>query len=1524
MTVPTAMMMTSPTDTAAADAYRRIRQQQRPVGAQPAVPGMMTGAESLDQWPTESRLETRAYLPQFADPTLMERFTDETGKVIPGAYARFIDHGIAVNNALKWVFESMGLEGAAAYQQQVVDTTQRVALDETLFGQAAQEGGPGAFIGGVATDMLPSLGAAKIRRGAKGAALLYYGIVAAGGGSEDYAETMRGRGMEPDAISAITVGVGYGAIEVVTEKLGIDLIGLKYGPEAARKIGDLVLKGEFSAAGRAIGGIVGVGASGASEEAMAQLGQNAIALAFDPERPIFEGVGESAVAGMLGAQMHIASNFGLTSAKNVIKPPKPGDPDFRPTRRQAMAWESAQADLLSTLPHASQQAIVNRIDVSLRGESTAETQAIAIGDERVEIAINRMDAEAQQAAIEEIDSVLDDQAAALTELDRESLQLLRKRIELINRGPMQHRDEADAEAWERVVKEAKEIEESGLPADGPSGEAAAEIEASPEVKQRQPSIAQEVRGQINALFEAMGIRPREKGRQPITKEQRQAVRDQIEYQVRSEREKVRAARMDQKQKDKAELQRVDATLRRRIADRDTAIGVRDEVIRLAKQYMPPEMRGRILTTLPKIRPGSRNLIKKLAQAVETIKMEIDKAETAEARSAARDAMKALKSAKLRPEFHQQVKEKLRELNIQPSALSSKKRAELEALENYVMAYGDTFGIAPAKIAELARLTQRPVSELSKDEAQYVADMIAATLHANDMTNKLIMSIRNQQRAARIDRVLKEMQMVGFLVERKQLPSGRLEPPTRVGLYTMPFSAIANTNQGQQAELLGGPYGMTYKVLADDIFEAEHRQLSLYQSGTNELHAAMDDHGFPQGSEAAAKLSQTAAQVYGRLEAWRRGEPARKGDTKADIREFTLESGDTIKVDPDQRMHLMAALMDEWQMHQITRENGGAPIYIDGTPKGQYHQLTVNDAYRILNPEDEEGKNYKAFVTRMMDYIAGPVRDAMRQYSIETHGFDITQAGYYFPINRVIEGQTREDLRSGPSVFAATIEGASITKYRSGGARPIRITGFIQTFNNLTWTNSQVTQMGPAIRAAREVLQSAEITRFMSNSRKGRIIRARINERFEAIAKEALGSPPPSSISNDWLKPLVQNIGKSLLGFNLAVPFYQPGSIFCMRHVLPVRNVRRAVRFVTDLRNAHYVFGGELMQEIHRTSPYAWHRGRQGAQGIVHAGVSRSPQLTGQKRDWTEGSMFAISAMDNVAIRVAYLAAKFTVEDTVAEIQQKNEARDEMEMAKIKTPTEEQQRDMTRKLTDLTIQQTQPTWNALHDTSIGVEAKSNVLFKMMSMFRSQRNKNLGMTVIELYRYRRARHLPPKERTLARRQIRRNLRSIWIYQPLYIMFFKWLRRFLVYGLPGLLAGKSWDWAREKTGVDNLQSQLAQYVELGIGNVFFADKLAFVVNRTLLPESGRRFEPDASPVAGLARDQMMSLIEGSTYIRDEERSEWGWTEPILDFVQAAAALAGKPIVSPLRDIRAIIRSIREEEDEDDSGRRATTVGG
>ena len=185
------------------------------------------------------------------------------------------------------------------------------------------------FTGRIAAMAAPSAAVLRAAGGATKTLLFFFGLQAAGAADKELEEF----GIEPSSMEWLLTVAGYAAAEVVTEKIGLDLIG-RMGTDLARRVGTAMLRRDARQVATILFEAELISDVEGAEEALTQWLQNAIAKSqFDSERKLTEGLVQSfligkAMGGLLivpasgrrfRAMMSEASEADVRAAQNALR-----------------------------------------------------------------------------------------------------------------------------------------------------------------------------------------------------------------------------------------------------------------------------------------------------------------------------------------------------------------------------------------------------------------------------------------------------------------------------------------------------------------------------------------------------------------------------------------------------------------------------------------------------------------------------------------------------------------------------------------------------------------------------------------------------------------------------------------------------------------------------------------------------------------------------------------------------------------------------------------------------------------------------------------------------------------------------------------------------------------------------------------------------------------------------------------------------------------------------------------------------
>ena len=249
---------------------------------------------------------------------ILTRFKDAAATgfkgVVPAAYDSTI--GAGLRGAVRVM--NAGAEGVGLISKESADY-RRAALDTYAENEARQASStPGGSVGQFAGPVAVSTAMLLASRGrfsgtVNAAGLSIYGLSSAEQGMAEYRQTKAARGEEGSPWEELAVGAGYGAAEILFERIGINKTGA-----AIRSVGanmaDAVLRRDANALAKiAMSTAESVGVN-MTEEGATQYAQNIIDGTYDPNQDLEEGVRASSVAGGLQGLMFAGPGGAVSAA----------------------------------------------------------------------------------------------------------------------------------------------------------------------------------------------------------------------------------------------------------------------------------------------------------------------------------------------------------------------------------------------------------------------------------------------------------------------------------------------------------------------------------------------------------------------------------------------------------------------------------------------------------------------------------------------------------------------------------------------------------------------------------------------------------------------------------------------------------------------------------------------------------------------------------------------------------------------------------------------------------------------------------------------------------------------------------------------------------------------------------------------------------------------------------------------------------------------------------------------------------
>jgi len=886
------------------------------------------------------------------------------------------------------------------------------------------------------------------------------------------------------------------------------------------------------------------------------------------------------------------------------------------------------------------------------------------------------------------------------------------------------------------------------------------------------------------------------------------------------------------------------------------------------------------------------------------------------------ADRAERIEKLREQIAQEsdpeVKAKLQK-DLKAARRMHRKRATLEsrieAIEN-----NPDVDLSHYDRDQLKRLVQVAIPDMTQEEAEEHTQFLARQFNNSQHWNKI--QIRNEDREAAgvLRAVMNEINSPDNplkMQKRERDSFGRLVPERDSNMLTIAAGTEEQLLLDSLTQLISGGRGITWQALYKDVDSAYGAGIGHYRHSVDHLNAILKGLGYELGGEELAKMGFAFGQVKNRLAAAFSRDGASPTNTTAVPHEIELEAGArqvttekdgkqvvtgtettrrTMKITAAERIHIILTLMDPRSRDLIIHK--GVPIQIKShNDQTESWTITAEDEKAIMLSSNE---NEIAIAREMHKYINGPLKKIARIYSMLVHNYDFTIEDYT-PRHRTGVARDEFNLGNSRTLDKRVLESSNILQERKNSVDqklPISIRDAFAEFSDHAWQVSMVTQLGPALRNARKILDSAEFRTTVANSRGSRLL-----NRFETIYDEmtasVVGRPASQLVAERGMRPKLQDLVKGLLGNNPMVASYQPWSMLAAMTELDPMHVMGAIM-------SGSMFDDSIDAKI-TSNDYLWFRTEGSAMGLIGEGMTPGQTKLGGFKPQDERAFIMIRYMDNLAIRTIWAASERQVRSEVDQMneQRKRDGKEDM--------TEEEIQMAISERAETVVKRTQPTFDPLHESASGIESRRSATAKAFAMFRAQRAKNVDIM------YREAIRMANDPSSAGVRL--RNIFMVAIAQGMGIAVTKRLW-WLALAMPALLAGGELPDDDE----EEYKKWAKNMIDVTAGNWVFGSTIAYAINRMVV--GGKSYSPSISPMESMVTDILGGMagmgMEIKKLATDEDPN---WTEFFDDFVTATAAASGwlgKPVVSPIRLSHRVYKNIRDEDKGSGSGSRGRSRRG
>lgn len=632
----------------------------------------------------------------------------------------------------------------------------------------------------------------------------------------------------------------------------------------------------------------------------------------------------------------------------------------------------------------------------------------------------------------------------------------------------------------------------------------------------------------------------------------------------------------------------------------------------------------------------------------------------------RTVRKTLDLKRMRPEYKERAQTLLE--SITDRTRSAGLVAKMKKLMEYLEVSDDPNVPNPiiqrAKTV-LAENAATPLRKLDSDTIRAITKTIQHIKHLADRKSYLL----HGKKKRRIDKMQEQAPKD---VYNRRGGGGKItaEEAAEDKRFQNAVVAIASSKQMNLetiAHVLGGRDSEVYRVFATALREGREEMLSLQRDILRPLRAVYEEQGIKPGWDEEKVTLELSHK-----------------------RKLELTRGELVT--------MLAHMTDPSTRKQLLLKDAEG-ITLRRHKLAEATKLFPEDLALI---EDQAGEKEKAVRDKMMRLINGPMRDAINKWWLDTYGFEIAESRFHWSRTRDQEFHEREPNKAMRDWQSHLVD-MGIWKPRSTSTAPIVVdNAFTEFFLHLLRTSATIGKTNAVQDALR--LTEGEGGRAFRNAvrRTTRYGDSMLADIKRAVADyEALDSPPKGAVE-DWSRAILRNMQRGVLGLRPHIMLYQGVSYM---------NVLSETDRRDWLKGMKGAFDSSLDEEMTANSGDLWARYEGGSHAILSPGMAAAnkSQFHFGKKGMKKLDVFlsGIHDVDWRVMRMIWTAVK-------AEGGRKGLKGQGL-------------LDYTARRSSEIIDRTQPTWDALTTSMLGLDAKKSTLAKMATLFSSQRSKNLNMAI-----------------------------------------------------------------------------------------------------------------------------------------------------------------------------------------------------
>ena len=549
-------------------------------------------------------------------------------------------------------------------------------------------------------------------------------------------------------------------------------------------------------------------------------------------------------------------------------------------------------------------------------------------------------------------------------------------------------------------------------------------------------------------------------------------------------------------------------------------GMRAEAVEVARQFLPVEERGRLLTQIRDARtPGTlRAAIGRVFDVLEAHRHKM-------ARRVLGQSMKRAQRARLRPEYARVVDNLIADLDTQKMRPSTRKalRSTADFLEN------NPDAIVPAEVLErLKRLDQDNINDMDADDLLDIAKAIDMAVHLNRTKNRLIgRAIARERREAanmmitemaeRVPVIKAERNALGRLIDRvlKRVPEG----PQR-SIASLFFKEFGTRPENIINHLSPTMRELVWEAIGVDGYSQELQNMWGFKDG---LTHTLKEAGLEPGKRSFQEWRNTLV-------------PVTLGDR-------------TIQLTRGELIWIYTTFRDPSNLAIAEREG----ITIQRLDE----VIKIDTAFReeVSNLIGEEGR---AISDHFFEQFNTEMKNLLNQAWVEVYGVEVADVTDYIPRRVDLD---RADTKKDPLEQMAMDRESTLTSWgslrrRVGANAPLEIGDGFDAFLGHAAHVSRISAYLAPVTNAHSMLGRREVKRAIID-RVG-------NQGYDRILNAIRNQTVPTMNSGwgeQWVRRRMGNFGTAALGLSLGAAVLNPSGIFISAAYMPngQQFFRRAVQ-----------------------------------------------------------------------------------------------------------------------------------------------------------------------------------------------------------------------------------------------------------------------------------------------------------------------------------------------------------------------------